>query len=127
MAEAVKVLLVEDDEDVRLGAEQALELAGMDVESFESAERMRTRLAPGLRAVIVSDVRMPGMSGLDLLTLVTDTDRDLPVILVTGHGDISMAVGAMRRGAYDFIEKPFSSDHLVEVVQRAMEKRKLTL
>ena len=75
----------------------------------------------------MSDVKLPGMDGLGLLRHVVDMERDLPVILVTGHGDVTMAVKAMREGAYDFIEKPFPSEHLVEVVSRAAEKRRLTL
>ena len=75
----------------------------------------------------MTDVKLPGKSGLQLLDHVQKVDAGIPVILVTGHGDISMAVGAMRNGAYDFIEKPFSSEKLAEVVGRALEKRQLSL
>ena len=104
--DAIKVLLIEDDVAVRIGSEQALQLAGFPVESFESAERVVTSIQPGISAIVVSDVKLPGMDGLGLLRHVVDIERDLPVILVTGHGDITMAVEAMREGAYDFIEKP---------------------
>jgi two-component system C4-dicarboxylate transport response regulator DctD len=127
MPDAIKVLLIEDDVAVRIGSEQALQLAGFLVESFESAERVVANIQPGISAIVVSDVKLPGMDGLGLLRHVVDVERDLPVILVTGHGDITMAVQAMREGAYDFIEKPFPSEHLVEVVSRATEKRRLTL
>jgi two-component system, NtrC family, C4-dicarboxylate transport response regulator DctD len=127
MPDAIKVLLVEDDVAVRIGSEQALQLAGFPVESFGSAERVLASIMPGRPAIVVSDVKLPGVDGLGLLRHVVDMDRDLPVILVTGHGDITMAVQAMREGAYDFIEKPFASEHLVEVVSRATEKRRLTL
>jgi two-component system C4-dicarboxylate transport response regulator DctD len=123
----IKVLFIEDDEAVRLGGEQALELAGFTVEAFHSAERVIAEIKPGLPAIVVSDVKLPGMDGLALLRHVTSVDRDIPVILVTGHGDISMAVQAMREGAYEFIEKPFSSELLADVVRRAVEKRSLTL
>ena len=75
--------------------------------------------------MIVSDIRLPGASGLDLLAQCHERAPDVPVILVTGHGDISMAVQAMRDGAYDFIEKPFASERLIETVRRALERRKL--
>jgi two-component system, NtrC family, C4-dicarboxylate transport response regulator DctD len=127
MPDPIKVLLVEDDAAVRIGSEQALNLAGFPVESFESAERVFSHIKPGIPAIVVSDVRLPGMDGLGLLRHVVDMERGLPVILVTGHGDVTMAVKAMRAGAYDFIEKPFPSEHLVEVVSRATEKRRLTL
>lgn len=77
--------------------------------------------------MVVCDIRMPGMDGLTLLDKARSIDRDLPVILITGHGDISMAVNAIRDGAYDFIEKPYAPDRLVETVRRAMDKRSLTL
>ena len=125
--DAIKVLLIEDDVAVRIGSEQALQLAGFPVESFESAERVVASIQPGISAIVVSDVKLPGMDGLGLLRHVVDIERGLPVILVTGHGDITMAVQAMREGAYDFIEKPFPSEQLVEVVGRATEKRRLTL
>ena len=118
-AELIAVLLVEDDAAVRIGSEQALQLAGFPVRSFESAERVVPHIKPGMPAIVVSDVKLPGMDGLGLLRYVVDMERDLPVILVTGHGDVTMAVKAMRTGAYDFIEKPFPSEHLVEVVGRA--------
>lgn len=125
--DGLKVLLVEDEEDVRLGCEQALKLAGIAVEGFESAEDARPHLVPDVAGVLVTDVKLPGMDGLDLLRAARGIDPALPVVLVTGHGDVAMAVGAMREGAYDFIEKPFSSEHLVEVVRRALEKRRLVL
>jgi two-component system, NtrC family, C4-dicarboxylate transport response regulator DctD len=125
--DGLKVLLIEDDPAVRAGCEQALQLAGLEVESFHSADQAKNNVVPGFPGIIVSDVRLPGMQGQELLQLAMNTDPGLPVILVTGHGDIAMAVQAMRDGAYDFIEKPFSSDHLVEVVRRALEKRGLLL
>ncbi len=127
MLDGIKVLLIEDDTAVRIGSVQALQLAGFAVESFESAERAVAHIKPGMPAVIVSDVKLPGMDGLGLLRYAAGIEAALPVILVTGHGDITMAVQAMRAGAYDFVEKPFPSELLVEVVGRAAEKRQLTL
>ena len=126
MPEGLKVLFVEDDPAVRFGGAQALSLAGVAVEAFDSAAAVRPHLHPYFPGVLVTDVKMPGMSGLELLVLAREIDPTLPVILVTGHGDVAMAVQAMRSGAYDFIEKPFSSDYFTGVVQRALEKRRLT-
>lgn len=127
MSDQLTVLLVEDDPDVRTGMEQALQLAGLSVQSFPSVERVMPRLSSRSAGVLVTDVRLPGLSGLDLLSRVTASNIKLPVILITGHGDITMAVEAMRNGAYDFITKPFGSDQLTEVVRRALENRSLRL
>jgi len=113
----VRVIFVEDDEDVRLGGTQALELAGFTVAGFASAEQAVSHVVPGMPAVVVCDVKLPGRSGVAWLGDIRVADRNVPVILVTGHGDISMAVQAMRDGAYDFIEKPCSSEHLVSVAR----------
>jgi two-component system, NtrC family, C4-dicarboxylate transport response regulator DctD len=104
----VRVIFVEDDEDVRLGSAQALELAGFSVDGFASAEQAGSHVVPGVPAVVVCDVKLPGRSGVAWLSDIRAADSNIPVILVTGHGDISMAVQAMRDGAYDFIEKPYS-------------------
>ncbi|MDR6536620.1 sigma-54 dependent transcriptional regulator [Variovorax soli] len=126
-APAIRVLLVEDDEDVRLSTTQVLTLAGFEVEAFASAERARAQISFGVPAIVVSDVRLPGLSGTEWLVELREADAELPVILVTGHGHIAMAVQAMREGAYDFIEKPFSSERLVAIVRHAIERRQLTL
>ncbi|TWG49678.1 MULTISPECIES: sigma-54 dependent transcriptional regulator [unclassified Aminobacter] len=121
------VLLVDDEEDIRRSTCQSLELAGFDVRELGSAEAVLDLVTPGFAGVIVSDIRMPGMDGMTLLTRVRDIDPDVPVILVTGHGDVQLAVRAMREGAYDFIEKPFSAQHLADVVARALDRRRLVL
>ncbi|WP_332856148.1 sigma-54-dependent transcriptional regulator [Duganella sp. S19_KUP01_CR8] len=123
----MKVLLIEDDATVRAGSAQALDLAGIEVQAFHTAEQALPLITPGFDGVVVSDVRLPGMSGLEFMAAVKAIDAQLPVVLVTGHGDITMAVGAMRDGAYDFIAKPYSSEQLTDVVQRAMETRRLVL
>lgn len=121
------VLLVDDEEDIRRSTCQSLELAGFDVRELGSAEAVLDLVTPGFAGVIVSDIRMPGMDGMTLLTRVRDIDPDVPVILVTGHGDVQLAVRAMREGAYDFIEKPFSAQHFADVVARALDRRRLVL
>ncbi len=121
------VLLVEDDTDLQLGCVQALQLADIAVRAFGSVEAVLPHLSPGMASVIVTDMRLPGAHGLALIAEAHDMDPDLPVIMITGHGDVNLAVQAMRSGAYDFIPKPFSPEQLVEVVQRALDKRRLTL
>ena len=123
--DTARILLVEDDAIVRRGSEQALSLAGMKVLPFGDAESALAALAAERPWAVVTDVKLPGQSGLELLREIRQRDRELPVILVTGHGDVAMAVEAMREGAYDFIEKPFSSDRLVGTVRRAVERRTL--
>ena len=126
-AEAIKVLYVEDDEAVRVAGCQTFALAELEVDGFSRAEEVVARVGTATSAVLVTDVRLPGMDGMALLQRVVAIDPDLPVILVTGHGDVSMAVEAMRAGAYDFIEKPFAPERLLDIVRRAIEKRRLVL
>ena len=121
------VFLIEDDAAVRKGCEQSLRLADIPVRSFADGESALQALAGALPGAVISDVRLPGLDGFALLESVQQQDRELPVILVTGHGDVTMAVHAMRDGAYDFIEKPFSPERLVDVVRRALERRRLWL
>ncbi|KQV60516.1 Fis family transcriptional regulator [Pelomonas sp. Root1217] len=125
--EPTDVLLVEDDEQVRLATAQSLRLADLRCHGVESAEAAHAWLQPGFAGIVVCDVQLPGDSGLALLHALRARDPELPVILVTGHGDIGMAVEAMHDGAWDFIEKPFSAEHLVEVVRRALAQRRLVL
>ena len=120
------VLIVEDDPHVRLGCVQAMQLANLAVEGVGSAEEALTRLALGHIAVVVTDMRLPKADGLSLVRLCQQQDPHLPVVMITGHGDIDLAVESMRAGAYDFITKPFASERLVDVVRRALEKRHLT-
>ena len=127
MSPDLQMLIVEDDANVRLGCTQALKLAGMRAEAVESAEEGLRVIESGRLGVVVTDMRLPRADGLWLVQRSRDVDPSLPVIMITGHGDVSLAVEAMRSGAYDFIEKPFSPEVLVEVVKRALEKRVLTL
>ena len=121
------VLLIDDEKHIRLAAGQTLELAGHAVELMSSADGALDRIDEAWPGVVITDINMPGMDGLELMRAIHAKDSDLPVILITGHGDISMAVNAIRQGAYDFIEKPFASELLLDVVRRALEKRRLTL
>lgn len=127
MSHEVTVILVDDDPHVRLSAGQTLELEDYRVLALADGRQALAQLTPDFPGVVVTDINMPGMTGLELLQQIKLLDPDIPVILITGFGDISMAVGAIRNGAYDFIEKPFSADLLLDVVHRALEKRTLTL
>jgi DNA-binding NtrC family response regulator len=127
MIPPLAVLVVEDDPNVRLGCEQALELADIPVLCAASAEDAMAILSRDFAGIVVTDMRLPGMDGLALLHWIRERDAELPAIMITGHGDVTLAVEVMRAGAYDFIPKPFSPEHLVEVVRRALEKRRLTL
>jgi two-component system C4-dicarboxylate transport response regulator DctD len=127
MSQESTVVFVDDELHIRTAAKQTLELSGYSVRCFDSAAPLLSLLSREWSAVVVTDVRMPGTDGLELMRKVLSVDRDLPVVLVTGHGDVAMAVKAMRDGAYDFLEKPFAAETLVEVVRRAVEKRQLTL
>lgn len=121
------VMVVDDESSIRSAVEQWLSLSGFEVQLFSRADECLAQLPKHFAGVILSDVRMPGMTGLQLLAEVQQRDADLPVILLTGHGDVPMAVDAMRDGAYDFLEKPFSPETLLASLHRALEKRRLVL
>ncbi len=121
------VYLVDDDSQLRKAMRQTLELEGMTVVPFPKAELALDALEENFDGVIVTDVRMPGMDGLQFFEHVRKIDADLPIILITGHGDVPMAVSALQNGAYDFISKPFPAERMVESVRRALEKRKLVM
>ena len=127
MPDALKVLIIEDDPNVRRGCQQALVLDGIAADAVDSAEMGWRYVTDNLPAVVISDIRLPGMDGMALMARIHVLDADLPVVLMTGHGDISLAVQAMKDGAHDFVEKPFSSAHFVEVARRALDKRRLVL
>lgn len=122
-----KVIFVDDEEHLRLAAAQTLDLAEIDADCYESADQVLALLSRNFLGVLITDVRMPGKGGMQLLKEALEIDSELPVVLVTGHGDVQLAVEAMRLGAYDFIEKPFASNHLIDVARRGIEKRRLTL
>jgi two-component system C4-dicarboxylate transport response regulator DctD len=126
MFDGFKVALIDDDPPVRSSLAQTLELAGFAVVAYESAEAALADVGPGFLGVVVTDVRLPRMDGVALLQRLRQLDAAVPVILITAHGDVGMAVQAMHAGAYDFLEKPFAPERLVEVTTRAMEKRALS-
>ena len=122
-----RVLLVDDDDDLREASVQSMEMAGLTVVPFAAAKPALAMLTEDFDGVLVSDVRMPGLDGLQLFEIVRDIDREIPVILITGHGDVSMAVQALQNGAFDFLAKPFANEQLVRAIIRAQEIRRLVL
>jgi len=127
MARAMKVAIVDDEADMRQSISQWLALSGFDTETFPSAEEALKSIGPEFPGVVVSDIKMPGMDGMAFLKRLMGMDSGLPVILITGHGDVPMAVEAMRVGAYDFLEKPFNPDRMTELAKKATQARRMTL
>jgi two-component system, LuxR family, response regulator FixJ len=116
------IYVIDDDDAVRQSLEFLLKTAGLSVRSFDSA-RTFLEVLPEIRSgCIVTDVRMPEITGIDLLRRVKELGLDLPVIVITGHGDISLAVEAMKIGAVDFLEKPFDDDTLLEAVRASLTR-----
>ncbi|NPD14813.1 sigma-54-dependent Fis family transcriptional regulator [Xinfangfangia sp. D13-10-4-6] len=121
------VRVIEDDTDLLAAQTQALRLAGFRTEPFDNAAKALEGLGPDYPGVILSDVRMPGIDGFELHRRIRAMDPDLPVILLTGHGDVPMAVAALKAGAWDFLTKPVGSDVLAAALRRAGQARQLTL
>lgn len=122
-----QVLLVDDDAAVREALAQTLDLADLDVTTAGSFVAAKDHIQRDFPGIILSDIRMPGRDGFHLLSFARDVDEDLPVVLLTGEGDIPMAVSAMEKGAFDFLEKPCAPTELVEVLGRALAARQATL
>ena len=123
----VQVILIDDDPHLRQALYQTLDLAGLKVLPLAEANGLAERIGRDWPGVVVSDIRMPSMDGLELLAQLHGQDPELPVLLITGHGDVPLAVQAMRAGAYDFLEKPFASDALLDSVRRALALRALVM
>ena len=127
MDKALVVALVDDEADLRNAATQLLTLHGFQVRPFTDAGSALPELTADFPGIVITDVRMLGMSGLELMDAVRGRDPDLPVLLLTGHGDIGMAVEAIKNGAWDFLSKPFDPEALVAAAVRAATARGLTL
>ena len=127
MAKAMKIAIVDDEKDMRQSISQWLALSGYDTETFASAEEALGQLDPEYPGIVISDIKMPGMDGIQFLRKLMGADSALPVIMITGHGDVPIAVEAMRIGAYDFLEKPFNPDRMSELAKKATNARRLTL
>lgn len=118
----VLIYLVDDDRGMVSATSQWLSLSGLKVRAFADPTALVKVLKPSLPCVVISDIRMPGIDGIELMKLIHGRDRKIPVILITGHGDIALAVEAMKLGAYEFIQKPFSPEKLLEVVKAAQDQ-----
>ncbi|WP_112323810.1 sigma-54-dependent transcriptional regulator [Oceanibium sediminis] len=127
MSSKPMVAIVDDEADMRGSIAQWLNLSGFETVTFDSAEAALRDVRADFPGVVISDIRMPGIDGMAFLKRLQSVDPSLPVIMITGHGDVSLAVEAMRIGAYDFIEKPFDPERLADMTRRAATTRRLTL
>ena len=123
----MKIAIVDDEKDMRQSISQWLSLSGFETETYEGAEEALRAIGPDFPGVVVSDIKMPGIDGMQFLKKLMGVDSALPVIMITGHGDVPMAVEAMRLGAFDFLEKPFNPDKMTDLAKRATNARRLTL
>ena len=114
------VYVVDDDSSVRRALSSLLQTVGLDVETFPSAQAFLAQAMPDRPACLVLDIRLRGSSGLDLQAALKEAGRDIPIIFITGHGDVPTTVRAMKSGAIDFLEKPFNDQELLDCVQRAL-------
>ena len=127
MSRNMKIAIVDDEQDMRQSISQWLALSGFETETYASAEEALKAIGAEFPGIVVTDIKMPGMDGMAFLKRLMSVDSSLPVIMITGHGDVPMAVEAMRVGAFDFLEKPFNPDRMTELAKRASQTRRLTL
>lgn len=121
MSQTQTIYVVDDDEPVRDSIQMLLESIGLDCIGFASAKAFLEAYVPGQPGCLVLDIRMPGMSGLELQERLLEREISLPIVFITGHGDIPMAVEAMKRGAADFIRKPFREQELLASITEALQ------
>jgi FixJ family two-component response regulator len=125
-AEDATVFLIDDDARMRAATERLLKSVGLHVESFATPKDFLTRKLPDGPSCLVLDVRLPGMSGLDVQRKLTEAGVQIPVIFITGHGDIPMTVKAMKSGALEFLTKPFRDQDLVDAIHQALQRQRET-
>ncbi|GAA5628912.1 C4-dicarboxylate transport transcriptional regulatory protein DctD [Brucella sp. NBRC 12953] len=125
--EPLRVMLVDDDMAFRTALADSFEIAGLDIETYGDGQSALANLSADFPGIVVTDIRMPKIDGHAVMEALLARDPELPVILMTGHGDIGMAVAALKKGAFDFIAKPFAADHMISSVRRALEMRRLVL
>ena len=119
--------MIDDDNTLLKALSQALELEDIKVEAFNNPEEALKEIAQDLDGIVISDIRMPQMDGIDLFRSIRAIDKDIPVILITGHADVPMVLSTLKEGAFDFLAKPINMDDLIISAQRALETRRLVL
>jgi two-component system, NtrC family, C4-dicarboxylate transport response regulator DctD len=127
MATIGEIFLVDDEVEILDACRQTFELEGYAIKTFRSGREVLPLLKSDWLGVVITDVRMPEMDGLTLLGKIRENNPDIPVVILTGHGDVPMAIEAMRAGAYDFLEKPAPPEYLLDVASRALKTRQLFL
>ena len=121
------IIFVDDDDALRAATTQSFELADIEVRAFADAENALAEIDARFVGAVVTDIRMPRLDGLEFFARIRAIDPDIPVILITGHADVPMAIGALKSGAFDFLAKPYATDHLLAAVRKALETRRLVL
>jgi FixJ family two-component response regulator len=116
------VYIIDDDESIRESLKSLMRSVGLGVETFASAQEFLQSTRPDVPACLILDVRMPGLSGLDLQRELSEANIHIPIIFITGHGDIPMSVRAMKAGAVEFLTKPFRDQDLLDAIQQALER-----
>jgi len=116
------VFVVDDDDQMRAAMQRLLKSVGLRAEAFASPQEFLRRKLPDGPSCLILDVRLPGMSGLDVQRKLTETGLQIPVIFITGHGDIPMTVKAMKSGAVEFLTKPFRDQDLLDAIQQALQR-----
>lgn len=122
-----QILFIDDEAEIRTVVEQLFRLEGLQCSTTANPGALLKQLTADFAGIVITDIHMPVMHGLDLLQAIHAIDAEIPVVVLTGYGAVSLAVKALQQGAYDFLEKPFDNSHLLEVAQRALEKRALVL
>jgi len=117
-----RVHIVDDDDAVRDSLLELLDSVSIDAIGFDSADSFLSQLNPDILGCLILDIRMPGMSGLDLQKKLQELDITLPIIFITGHADVPMAIEAMKHGAFEFIQKPFRDQQLLDCINNAQKK-----
>jgi FixJ family two-component response regulator len=126
IANETTVFVIDDDARMRAALERLLKSVGLRAESFATPQDFLRRKPAGTPSCLVLDVRLPGMSGLDVQRKMIESGIEIPIIFITGHGDIPMTVKAMKSGAVEFLTKPFRDQDLLDAIQQALEREKET-
>jgi DNA-binding NtrC family response regulator len=127
MSRQMRVAIVDDEQDMRQSISQWLALSGFTTETYADGQEALAAIGADFPGVVITDIRMPNLDGMSLLKRLVAMDSTIPVIMITGHGDVPIAVEAMRLGAFDFLEKPFNPEKMMALAEKAVKKRSLAL